>query len=329
MTDRYQQFLGSDPGMIVELVDDSVSPYVARTDDGFEFCISAEDFKDYYRKEGSPTPSRWAHLVTNPDNGSVDSRKMAEVMGILHSFQEVLQDFDKSRAFVREALKLLGRNSKADISEARKQLETLGLNITGLTDKHWDRLLTITDDLRALLLSDHCAVLQFPDLPEIQSAGDQTEGQVSPQSKPEAKKTPKKIVAESRIGRMKNVEMDVQGDNLTITVDLSKEFGPSKSGKTIIVASTEGNKTIPGRIEKIGLNVYRQPDKKASKGRRQSFKNVAMAVEGDWLSITVDLSVELGPSKSGKTIMIASTGGNQLVYGREEKIGLNLYRKIE
>jgi hypothetical protein len=54
-----------------------------------------------------------------------------------------------------------------------------------------------------------------------------------------------------------------------------------------------------------------------------------MVVEGDRLSITVDLSVELGPSKSGKTIMIASTGGNQLVYGREEKIGLNLYRKIE
>jgi hypothetical protein len=329
MTDRYQQFLGSDPGMIVELVDDSVSPYLVRTDDGFEFCISAEDFKDYYRKEGSPTPQRWAHLVTDPDSGSVDSRKMAEVMDILHSFEEVLQDFDKSRAIVREALKVIGSNSKADISEARRQLETLGLNITGLTDKHWDRLLTVTDDLRALLLSDYCAVLQVPDLPEIRSVGDQTEGQMPPQSRAEAKKTPKKIAAEGRIGRMKNVDMDVQGDNFTVTIDLSKEFGPSKSGKTIIVASTEGNKTIPGRIEKIGLNVYRQPDKKGSKGRRQSFKNVAMAVEGDRLSITVDLSVELGPSKSGKTIMIASTGGNQLVYGREEKIGLNLYRKIE
>ena len=64
------------------------------------------------------------------------------------------------------------------------------------------------------------------------------------------------------MGRLKNVDMDVQGDNLTITVDLSKEFGPSKSGKTIIVASTEGNKTVPGRVEKIGLNIYRQPDKK-------------------------------------------------------------------
>ena len=51
--------------------------------------------------------------------------------------------------------------------------------------------------------------------------------------------------------------MTVDGDLLTITVDLSKEFGPSSSGKTIIIASTEGNVTIPEREEKIGLNVYR------------------------------------------------------------------------
>ena len=57
---------------------------------------------------------------------------------------------------------------------------------------------------------------------------------------------------------MKNVEMSVEGTVLTITVDLSKEFGPSSTGKTIIVASTEGNVTIPDRQEKIGLNVYRK-----------------------------------------------------------------------
>lgn len=57
---------------------------------------------------------------------------------------------------------------------------------------------------------------------------------------------------------MKNVEMRVEGTTLTITVDLSKEFGPSSTGKTIIIASTEGNVTIPNRQEKIGLNVYRK-----------------------------------------------------------------------
>lgn len=57
---------------------------------------------------------------------------------------------------------------------------------------------------------------------------------------------------------MKNVEMSVEGTVLTIRVDLAKEFGPSSTGKTIIIASTEGNVTIPDRQEKVGLNVYRK-----------------------------------------------------------------------
>ena len=57
---------------------------------------------------------------------------------------------------------------------------------------------------------------------------------------------------------MKNVEMSVDGNILTIKVDLSKEYGPSSSGKTIIVASTEGNVSILDREEKLGLNVYRK-----------------------------------------------------------------------
>ncbi len=57
---------------------------------------------------------------------------------------------------------------------------------------------------------------------------------------------------------MKNVRMTIEGDVLTIEVDLSKEFGPSSSGKTIIIATTEGNISVPDREEKVGLNVYRK-----------------------------------------------------------------------
>jgi hypothetical protein len=57
---------------------------------------------------------------------------------------------------------------------------------------------------------------------------------------------------------MKNVELTIEGTMLTIKVDLSKEFGPSSSGKTIIIASTEGNVSIPDREEKIGLNIYKK-----------------------------------------------------------------------
>lgn len=58
---------------------------------------------------------------------------------------------------------------------------------------------------------------------------------------------------------MKNVEMILEGNTLVIKVDLTKEFGPSSSGKTIIIASTEGNQSVPERDGvKIGLNIYKK-----------------------------------------------------------------------
>jgi len=55
---------------------------------------------------------------------------------------------------------------------------------------------------------------------------------------------------------MKNVEIKMQGKKMIIEVDTSKTFGPSKSGKTIIIASTEGNQTTDGVT--VGLNVYKK-----------------------------------------------------------------------
>lgn len=55
---------------------------------------------------------------------------------------------------------------------------------------------------------------------------------------------------------MKNAELKVDGNKLTITVDLSKDHGPSKSGKTIIIATSSGNKPIEGTDAVIGLNIY-------------------------------------------------------------------------
>ena len=61
---------------------------------------------------------------------------------------------------------------------------------------------------------------------------------------------------------MQNIEMKVDGNKLTIVVDLTKEFGPSKSGKTIMIASTQGNQAVqPGVM--VGLNVYKYPPKEA------------------------------------------------------------------
>lgn len=56
---------------------------------------------------------------------------------------------------------------------------------------------------------------------------------------------------------MQNVNMSVEGNVLVIKVDLSKRLGASKTGKTVIVASTAGNAPVPGHPEiKLGLNAF-------------------------------------------------------------------------
>jgi len=57
---------------------------------------------------------------------------------------------------------------------------------------------------------------------------------------------------------MKNVTTAVKGNKLVIEVDLSKNFGPSKSGKTVIIASTEGNQKVDGADAILGLNIYKK-----------------------------------------------------------------------
>jgi hypothetical protein len=56
---------------------------------------------------------------------------------------------------------------------------------------------------------------------------------------------------------LKNVKFTVNGDKLLIEVDLSKQYGPSSSGKSIVIASTEGNQPVGKDDIKIGLNVYK------------------------------------------------------------------------
>ncbi|MEA1867770.1 MAG: hypothetical protein U9N19_06690 [Thermodesulfobacteriota bacterium] len=58
---------------------------------------------------------------------------------------------------------------------------------------------------------------------------------------------------------MKNIEITQKDHTLTIKVDMSKEFGRSKSGKTIIIATTGGNKEVAEGIH-MGLNIYKYPE---------------------------------------------------------------------
>ncbi len=56
---------------------------------------------------------------------------------------------------------------------------------------------------------------------------------------------------------MENVKASVSGTILTIEVDLSKRGAKSSTGKTVRVASTEGNLPVDGYPDiKFGLNVF-------------------------------------------------------------------------
>lgn len=57
---------------------------------------------------------------------------------------------------------------------------------------------------------------------------------------------------------MENIAVAVKDKKMTVTVDLAKEFGPSKTGKTIIVANSHGFQPIGGVEERMNLTVTRK-----------------------------------------------------------------------
>lgn len=59
---------------------------------------------------------------------------------------------------------------------------------------------------------------------------------------------------------MAEPKITASGKKLVIEVDLSAEGEPSKSGKSTVIASTRGNRTVKtdsGEVV-VGLNVYRK-----------------------------------------------------------------------
>lgn len=67
---------------------------------------------------------------------------------------------------------------------------------------------------------------------------------------------------------MENIVAEVRAGLLFLTIDLTQEVGESSSGKSMIIATTGGNVSVPGYEEiKLGLNVYR-PVTVARAGRR-------------------------------------------------------------
>jgi hypothetical protein len=328
MSQEYEQFLGSRPGLIVQLVDSGTSPYTLRTSDGFEFIVSADDFNNFYRLRGEKNPARWEKLVTDDSTGLIDTQIIAPLIELVHHFEIAYNDFSKARYFLRWTMKKIMEGSGDFVTLARKKLARDSRSPELISDDDLKRLLQIDEKQKELLLSATCAVISWP----VGKPSDSIVSGLAPEKKIKSENVRKKtseVSPGTTISRMKNVEILIDENMMTIMIDLSKDLGPSKSGRNNLVATTEGNKTIPGRDAKIGLTVYRETSPKVvKKGAKDSFKNVRMEVDQDILTLFVDLTIEVGPSKSGKNMILATTGGNQLVFSRPEKIGLNVYRAI-
>jgi len=63
---------------------------------------------------------------------------------------------------------------------------------------------------------------------------------------------------------MKNVDLSIRGDVLTIKIRLDQEVGESQSGRSILISTTHGNFPIMrGKVPTgllLNLNLYRRND---------------------------------------------------------------------
>lgn len=61
---------------------------------------------------------------------------------------------------------------------------------------------------------------------------------------------------------MKNIEFQIKDEIMTLRIDLKKEFGPSKTGASQIIASSQGNvllfDTNGFRDERLNLSLTRK-----------------------------------------------------------------------
>ena len=128
----------------------------------------------------------------------------------------------------------------------------------------------------------------------------------------------------------KNCDVAFDGKRLTMAVDLTKTFGESSSGKTIIVAGC--NAGLGGSGVKMNFNCYHKLDKAFNKGGLSMFdaptvnekmNNVEMEIDGHTLRVVIKLSVD-GEEKGDKTFL-ASTTGNRALGKSNITVGLNCY----
>eukprot|EP00796_Vickermania_ingenoplastis_P008386 gene8386-5874_t len=138
----------------------------------------------------------------------------------------------------------------------------------------------------------------------------------------------------------KNLKVCMEGTSLFICCDLKQDCGPSSSGKTVVIASTCGNKPMGRSNAFLGLNLFvkgldkRQltPDAVADlKG--ETFTEMGSGCQWRIMSDGTTLCIKINfsdlvekPATSGKSVLLATSSGNKPVGKTGILCGLNCYR---
>ncbi|EPY35421.1 hypothetical protein AGDE_02967 [Angomonas deanei] len=138
----------------------------------------------------------------------------------------------------------------------------------------------------------------------------------------------------------KNILLEADGAVLTITTDLSKDFGLSSTGKSVTVASTSGNKPLGSSNAFLGLNIFTKSiEARDLSGVSSLLGDFTDMGEGcQWrvledkktLCIKIDFStVKEREASSGKSFLLACSKGNKPIGSTGIVCGLNCYRPVD
>lgn len=141
----------------------------------------------------------------------------------------------------------------------------------------------------------------------------------------------------------KNLRMMVVQSVLFLYCDLSKDCGASSSGKSVLISTSSGNKPLGKSSAFLGLNIFTKSlDKRDLSStatealRTTSFTDVGdgcqwrIEEDGVTLCIRVDFTtIQKRLGASGKSMLLATTGGNKPIGGTGLICGLNCYHPVD
>eukprot|EP00756_Hemistasia_phaeocysticola_P002553 Hpha_TRINITY_DN11746_c0_g4::TRINITY_DN11746_c0_g4_i1::g.31960::m.31960 len=127
----------------------------------------------------------------------------------------------------------------------------------------------------------------------------------------------------------KGLKVGLEGNDFFMSLDLSKDFGESSTGKTTLIASSSGNKRIGNTNLTLGLNAFCKAKPDLGKVvAPDNMRNLEASVKGNVITFRADLANEAGTTSKGDPL-VATTSGNKGIGKSGIAVGINLMRKGE